>query len=154
VLPLFRGLTPLQIAAIARRAERVSYHPGATITEEDAVADAAILIIAGTAVRVSGPELMGQREPVVPGSLLCEAAMLIETTYGATVVARSAVRAVHLTREGLEELMLADANLTDQVLGNLAERLSRFADALRRADTLIGGRGQGANAPKPLLKAG
>ena len=41
VLPLFRGLSPLQIAAIARRAERVAYHPGAVIIEENAVAEAA-----------------------------------------------------------------------------------------------------------------
>ena len=33
--------------------------------------------------------------------------MLVETTYGSTVVARTAVRAVHITRDAMHELMLA-----------------------------------------------
>ena len=53
MLPLFRGLSPLQIAAIARRAERVAYSPGAVIIEENAVAYAAVLIITGNAARRS-----------------------------------------------------------------------------------------------------
>jgi CRP-like cAMP-binding protein len=138
VLPLFRGLTPLQIAAIARRAERVAYSPGAVIIEENGVADAAVLIIDGKAARVSGPELAGRSEPIAPGSLLGEAAMLIETTYGSTVVARTAVRAVHITRDAMEEQMLQDPILVDRLVQNLAKRLTAFADELRRVDTLLG----------------
>jgi CRP-like cAMP-binding protein len=138
VLPLFRGLSPLQIAAIARRAERVAYNPGAVIIEENGVADAAVLIIAGNAARVSGPELAGRSEPIAPGSLLGEAAMLIETTYGSTVVARTAVRAVHITRDAMEEQMLQDPLLADRLVQNLAKRLTAFADELRRVDSLLG----------------
>jgi CRP/FNR family cyclic AMP-dependent transcriptional regulator len=137
-LPLFRGLTPLQIAGIARRAERVSYTPGAVIIEENGLADAAILIIAGDAMRVSGPELGGGSEAVPPGSLLGEAAMMVETTYGSTVVARTAVRAVHITRDGLHEQMLEDPSLADRLVQNLAKRLSVFAEELRRVDALLG----------------
>ena len=111
VLPLFRGLTPLQIAAIARSAERVVYNPGAVIIEENALAEAAVLIVAGNAARVSGPELAARSEPVAAGSLLGEAAMLVETTYGSTVVARTAVRAVHITRDALQAQMLAGSEL-------------------------------------------
>lgn len=137
MLPLFRGLTPLQLAAIARRADRVSYTPGATIIEEDEVADAAILIVAGTAVRVSGPELVTHAETVAPGSLLGEAAMLVETTYGSTVVARTRVRAVHITRESLHELILGDPGLADRLMQNLADRLAQTAAILRRADECL-----------------
>lgn len=159
VLPLFRGLSPLQIAGIARRADRVSYTPGATIIEEDATADAAILIIAGNAVRVSGPELVGRSEPVAPGSLLGEAAMLVETTYGSTIVARSAVRAVHITREGLNEQMLADPGLAAIIAENLGKRLSKVADLLRQVDAkLAGGQppvsGTGGTAQKALQATG
>jgi len=143
VLPLFRGLTPLQLAAIARRADRVSYTPGATIIEEDEVADAAILIVAGAAVRVSGPELVTHAEAVAPGSLLGEAAMLVETTYGSTVVARTRVRAVHITRESLHELILGDPSLADRLMQNLADRLTQTAAILRRADEYL------AQAEKP-----
>lgn len=159
VLPLFRGLSPLQIAGIARRADRVSYTPGATIIEEDATADAAILIIAGNAVRVSGPELVGRSEPVAPGSLLGEAAMLVETTYGSTIVARSAVRAVHITREGLNEQMLADPGLAAVIAENLGKRLSKVADVLRQVDARLAGgpptvSSTGSTAQKALQATG
>lgn len=139
VLPLLRGLTPLQIAAIARRADRVSYTPGAVIIEENGLAEAAILIVSGTAARVSGPELAARSEPVVVGSLLGEAAMLVETTYGSTVVARTAVRAVHITRDALHEQMLADPDLADRLVQNLARQLTLFVDELRRIDAVLAG---------------
>jgi CRP-like cAMP-binding protein len=138
VLPLFRGLTPLQIAGMARHAERVSYTPGATIVEQDAIADAAILIVAGTAARVSGPEIAGRSEPVIAGSLLGEAAMLVETTYGSTIVARTAVRAVHITRAALHDQMLGDPDLAGRIAANLGRRLSETADILREVEARLG----------------
>ena len=149
MLPLFRGLSPLQLAAIARRAERVAYSPGAVIIEENALAEAAVLIVAGSAARVSGPELTGRSEPVVAGSLLGEAAMLVETTYGSTVVARTAVRAVHITRDAVQEQMLQDPLLADRLVQNLAKRLTAFADELRRVDTLLGKEAAAAARAKP-----
>lgn len=149
MLPLFRGLTPLQLAAIARRADRVSYTPGATIIEEDELADAAILIVAGAAVRVSGPELVTHAEAVVPGSLLGEAAMLVETTYGSTVVARTRVRAVHIARETLHELILGDPSLADRLMQNLADRLTQTAAILRRADEFLAQAEKLDGAPAP-----
>ena len=149
MLPLFRGLSPLQIAAIARRAERVAYNPGAVIIEENALADAAILIVSGTAARVSGPELASRSEPVAVGSLLGEAAMLVETSHGSTVVARTAVRSVHITRDAMQELMLADPTLADRMVQNLAKRLTQFADELRRVDTLLGKEALAAAAKGP-----
>ena len=137
VLPLFRGLTPLQLAGIARRADRASYTPGATIVEENATADAAILVIAGTAMRVSGPELKARSEPIAPGSLIGEAAMLVETTYGSTIVARTAVRAVHITRESLQEQMLIDPDLAGRLAENLGKRLGKVAEVLRNVDACL-----------------
>ena len=139
MLPLFRGLSPLQIARIARRAERVAYTPGSVIIEENAVAEAAILIVSGNAARVSGPELAARSEPVTPGSLLGESAMLVETTHGSTVVARTAVRAVHIKRDALEAQMLEDPSLADQLIQNLARRLADLATELRRVDATLAG---------------
>lgn len=153
MLPLFRGLGPLQINGIARRAERVAYNPGAVIIEENGVAEAAVLIIAGEAARVSGPALSGRSEPVLAGSLLGEAAMMVETTYGSTVVARTAVRAVHITRDGLHEQMLEDPALADRLVQNLAKRLSVFAEELRRADVILGGGRPYAPAIAPPAEA-
>jgi CRP-like cAMP-binding protein len=137
VLPLFRGMSPLQIAAIARCAGRVSYTPGAMIIEENGVAETAVLIVAGTAARVSGPELVARSEPVRPGALLGEAAMLVETTYGSTVVARTEVRTVHITRDVLHKLMLADPGLAECIVQNLAARLARLCEDLQTVDSLL-----------------
>ena len=41
-LPLFRGLPPLQLTEIVRRAERVIYAPGDVIAAENQLSDAAI----------------------------------------------------------------------------------------------------------------
>ena len=147
-LPLFEGLTLVQIREIAARAQRAIYHPGSVIIEENAEGDAAILIVSGEAARVSGPELSERLEPVAPGSLIGEAAMLIETTHSSTVVARGQVRALHLTRDELHAQMLEDPSLAETLIHNIAMRLMRMAEELRQVDAaLAGGR---AAAPSAL----
>jgi CRP/FNR family cyclic AMP-dependent transcriptional regulator len=136
-LPLFKGLTVSQLEAIARRAEHVLYHPGAVIMEENAEGDAAILIVAGDAARVSGSELKTRLEPIPPGSLLGETAMLVETTFGSTVVARNHVRALRIGRAELHTQMHNDPLIADTLFQNLAQRLSRFADELRKVDAIL-----------------
>jgi CRP-like cAMP-binding protein len=155
MLPLFRGLSLLQIASIARRAERVSYTPGSTITEEGGLADAAILIIKGAAARVSGPELYAHSERVAEGSLLGEAAMLVETTYGSTIVARTAVGAVQISRAALHEQILADPALGEQIVENIARRLSAFSRELRKVEANLSGaaRAEAAAQRSALMKA-
>jgi CRP-like cAMP-binding protein len=138
-LPLFKGLTLVQLDEIARRAEHVLYHPGAVIMEENSEGHAAIVIIAGEAARVSGPELKSRLEPVPPGSLLGETAMLIEATFGSTVVARSHVRALRISRDELHAQMRADPLIADRLVQNIAQRLTRLADELRRVDEVLAG---------------
>lgn len=134
---LFQGLTPLQISEIARRAERVVYNPGATIIEENAEGDAAVLIISGQTIRVSGPELTSRASPVAEGSLLGEFAMLVETTYSSTVVARGHVRALRITRDELHAQIVEDRVLADHLVQKIAGRLSRMAVELRQIDATL-----------------
>ncbi len=142
-LPLFKGLTLVQLNEIARRAEHVLYHPGAMIMEENTEGHAAILIVSGEAARVSGPELKSRLEPIPTGSLLGETAMLVEAIYGSTVVARGHVRALHINRDELHAQMLADPSIADRLAQNMAERLLRLADELRQVDALLGGKQAG-----------
>jgi len=149
-LPLFDGLTLAQIHEIAARAQRAIYNPGSVIIEENAEGDAAILIVSGEAARVSGPELASRIEPVLPGSLLGEAAMLIETSYSSTVVARGHVRALHLLRDELRAQMEEDPSLAEGLVHNIALRLVRLADELRQVEsTLAGDRGSDIALPTP-----
>ena len=73
------------------------------------------------------------------GSLLGEAAMLIETTHTSTVVARSQVRALHLSRDELRAQMLEDPSIAETLIHNIATRLMRIAEDLRRVDAALAG---------------
>jgi CRP-like cAMP-binding protein len=139
-LPLFHGLSTHQLAEIVRHAEHAVFHPGAMVIEENAEGDAAILIVSTGAVRVSGPELKSRMEPIPAGSLLGESAMLIDaTTHGSTIVARTHVRGLRISRDALHAQMAADPSLADHLVQNIARRLTRMAEELREIDELLGG---------------
>lgn len=138
-LSIFRGLKPMQITEIVRRAERVVYRPGDMIIEEHGEADAAVVIVEGEAVRVSGPELAGRADPVPAGALLAELGMLIETQHSSTIVARTAVRAMRIPRHEIHEMMAEDPAVADHFVQKISARLSRMADELRRVDAALAG---------------
>lgn len=134
---IFRGLSPLQLTEIVRQSDRVVYRPGQYIIETGASADAAVVIIAGDAIRFpdhpSGQGAM-QAEALSAGSLLSELAMLVDHVHGATVIAHTTVRALRITREALQEQMRDDPHLADHFVERIAERLSRVATELRLID--------------------
>lgn len=138
-VPLFHGLSPLQITEIARRAERVVYRPGDLVIEEDREGDAAVLIVSGPCVRVSGPEMAAAAEPVPQGALLGEMAMLIETVHTSTVVARGPVRALRLVRSEMHTQMREDSSLAHHFEQKITNRLVGLAAELKKIDRLLSG---------------
>ncbi len=136
---LFQGLRPIQITEIARRAERIVFGQGDLITEAGVDGDATFIIISGLAERVSGLQRGEVPEPVAPGSLIAEMAMLVPHEYGATVIARGPVRALKITREDLREQMLADPSLAEHLMHQIAGRLTKVAEELRRLDKVLAG---------------
>ena len=134
---LFAGLKPLQLAELARRSDRIVYKPGDSIITEGAIGDAAVLIVAGEAVRISGPALSKPAEPVAEGSLVGEMAMLIETEHSSTVVARTPTRAIRLTRAAVLEQIAADPSIADHLSRKLARRLHDVAGHLRQIDETL-----------------
>jgi CRP-like cAMP-binding protein len=134
---IFRGLSPFQLTEIVRQSERVVYRPGEYVIEAGATADAAVVIVAGNAIRfaeqASGQGAM-QAQPLPVGSLLSELAMLVDHEHGATVVAHTTVRALRITREALQSQMLDDPLLADHFVERITERLSRVATELRLID--------------------
>ena len=139
-LPIFRKLTLRQLNEIASNGEPVTYTPGSTIIEQDAAADAAVLVFAGEAVRVAGPELKERMEPISTGSLLCESAMLVETQYGSTVVARSTVSVLRILRDKFHAQIKSDPEVGDRLVQNLVGRLQRLGDGLREVDAALAGK--------------
>jgi CRP-like cAMP-binding protein len=134
---IFRGLSPLQLTEIVRQSDRIVYAPGETIVEAGSAGDAAVLIVAGDAVRFledEEPSAGLNAQAIGTGSLLSELAMLVEHVHGATVVAHTTVRALRITRAGLQAQMLDDPDLAGHFVDRITERLNRVADELRRID--------------------
>lgn len=131
---LFQGLKPLQITEIARRADRIVYKPGDVIVTAHAEGDAAVLLISGEAVRTEGPGLSGDSEAVPAGALISEMTMLIETESSSTIVAKTPVRALRITRAEMLAHMADDPTLADHIVEKISGRLSSFVEGLREID--------------------
>jgi CRP-like cAMP-binding protein len=137
-LEIFQGLKPLQITEIARQAERIVFKAGQVLIEDGAAGDAAIVVVSGEAVRTKAP-MAGDdaEEPIEPGSMLGEMAMLIETDYSSTVVALGPVRALRISREAMLQMMLEDPNLAEHLVAKIARRLHGIAAELRKIDVVL-----------------
>jgi CRP-like cAMP-binding protein len=154
-VPLFQGLKPLQLTEIARRADRIVYRPGDVIVTAHAGADAAVLVVSGEAVRTEGPGLEdGGKEAIPAGALISEMTMLIETECTSTVVARTPVRALRITRSEMLAHMAADPSLADHFIEKISGRLSSFVEGLREIDRSLGTAGTPMGAGLPTAEAG
>ncbi len=131
-VPLFAGLKPLQLTEIARHAERVKFRDGDIITRAGTSGDGAYLIVSGEAERRPESGSFELAEPVEPGSLIGELAMLVEHAYGTTVVACGRVQCLKLTRAALYEQMQDDEALTRHFRQLIEGRLTHAAAELRR----------------------
>ena len=138
-IALFQGLRPLQITEIARRAERIMFRPGQTIVAADTEADGAYVIVSGDAERTKGPDLGAAPEPVAVGSLIGEMGMLVETEHMSTIVAKTAVRALKITRAEMYEQMAEDPRLADHLVARITSRLKNLAVELRAIDQSLAG---------------
>jgi CRP/FNR family transcriptional regulator, cyclic AMP receptor protein len=136
---LFQGLKSAKLTQISRIAERVVFRPGDVITQSGNAADAAYLIVSGAAewqsnATFSNASLSNAAEPVEIGSLIGEMAMLIEHTYGSTIIAKTQVRCLALSRTAMHALMLEDPSLAQHLVAKISKRLSTVADTLRAID--------------------
>jgi CRP-like cAMP-binding protein len=145
-VPLFAGLKPLQITEIARLAERCRFEQGDVITRAGDEADGAYLIASGLADRVAGEGGAAASEPIEPGSLVGEMAMLVEHRYGATVVARDRVLCLKITRAALRAQLEEDPALALHLQRRITDRLARVADDLRRIDETLAACGSRATS--------
>ncbi len=136
-VPLFQGLKPLQLTEIARRADRIVYKPGDVIVSAHSESDAAVLVVSGEAVRTEGPGVIGEGDAVPAGALISEMTMLIETECSSTVVAKTPVRALRITRAEMLAHMQDDPTLADHFIEKISGRLSAFVEDLREIDRTL-----------------
>jgi signal-transduction protein with cAMP-binding, CBS, and nucleotidyltransferase domain len=136
-VPLFAGLRPLQLTELARQAERMKFRRGDVIIEAGRPGDAAFLIVAGAAGRIDPPGATGEVDPIEPGSLVGEMAMLVEHVYRATVIACDRVLCLKLNRYAVHAQMADDAALARHFERRIRERLVRVAEDLRQIDAIL-----------------
>jgi CRP-like cAMP-binding protein len=134
-VPLFQELSGLQVAAIAREAEKVKFRRGDLITRAGEPGDGAFLIVSGTVIADAG--LWGNPEPVEVGSLIGELAMLTEHDYGSTTRACDRVLCLKLTRAGMHARMLEDPALAAHFQQRIRDRLLKLAEELRHIEGLF-----------------
>jgi len=146
-MPIFAELRPLQINRIARRAERCWFRGGDVITRAGTPGDGAFLILSGNALARQRQGSRAPPEPIAPGSLVGELAMLVEHTYGATVVADGPVDCLKLARATMHTQMRADPEIAERLARVIRERLRLTASELRKINQFL-------SESAPLVRVG
>jgi len=131
---LFKQLSDEQIDAIAGCAEVTWFDKGGALTTVDDWGAAAFFVVSGSVMVADASVKSGYQDPLGPGTLVGELAMLTEVTYAATVVAAEPVRALVIDRDALYKVLEADPAIADHICEKLSGRLSSLADELREVD--------------------
>jgi len=137
-LPIFRGLGEKQLAAIVDCGKKTYFEAGQALTRKDQPGDIAFLVLSGTVRCTDFPGKGETTEPIGPGALIGEMAMLVETVYPLTVEASDRVRTLAFQRYRLTRVMRRDPTIARQLADNLLLRLRSFARDLRRFELALG----------------
>lgn len=136
-IEIFRGLPEEHLTEIARSAERIVFRAGQPILTRHATGDAAYIIMGGDAVALDSDNPSALPKPLPEGTMLGELAMLIDHAYGVTVMARSNVRCLKLSRDIMLRHMAKQPELADHFVSRITSRLTRVAVEMRRIDQIL-----------------
>jgi CRP-like cAMP-binding protein len=131
---LFNGLSVDQLENIADCSDVVWFDSGEAVTQAEEPGASAFLVVEGSVTVSDAAAPAGFDQPMGPGTLIGELAMLTEVCYAATVIAAEPVRALAITREALHQVMEADPSIAEHCSAKLVRRLSSLADDLRAVD--------------------
>jgi CRP-like cAMP-binding protein len=120
--PTFAGLPPESLAAVAERAQELSYPEGAEIVGKDDHAYHLFVIEEGT-VEVHGSD--GLLSELGPGDFFGEIGLLVTGKRTASVVATSPVRVIALFDRDVRSLQNELPEVESQLRAALSERLPR-----------------------------
>jgi CRP/FNR family transcriptional regulator, cyclic AMP receptor protein len=133
-VPIFSGLEPEQLKAIALKAKKAFFEVGANIVTAGKTGNTAYLIQSGRAVTRPPAGAKFEAEQVEAGVLVGELAMLAETIYTLDVVAEERVRALAIERDDLFAVLEADPAIAHHLSERVTERLIFLARDLREVD--------------------
>jgi CRP/FNR family transcriptional regulator, cyclic AMP receptor protein len=120
-VPLFAHCTPKQLEEIGRVADELRLPAGRTLVQQGDVGLELLIIVEGTAEVVRDGTVVNH---VGPGGFIGEMAVLTDAPRNATVVAKSDVTVLVLTRRGLDQLLDDVPGLAKQLLFEVVSRIS------------------------------
>ncbi len=143
--PFFADLEPETVAKLAARGEMRDFAAGEDILREGETGDAAYVVDAGTVIvtmLVRGCRVeVAERQA---GAFLGEISLLSDVPHTATVAAKTAVRALRISRADFAAVMSADHEVLMSIIRMLGRRLYKATVPLAylsfTASALVGGR--------------
>jgi CRP/FNR family transcriptional regulator, cyclic AMP receptor protein len=133
-VPIFQGLSTLQLTTIAAGCEDLIFEEGTPIFKAGETGQAAYLILSGYVAPEASVDDGAVTDVLGYGTLLGELAMLVETCFTFTMTARWRVRALVLDRARLYAQMETDPSIAFHFAEKLRDRLRGLAQDLRRMD--------------------
>ncbi len=122
--PFFADLGPEMLAELAARGEMCAFAAGEDILREGETGDAAYVVDAGTVtigMLVRGSQVeVAEREA---GAFLGEISLLSDVPPNATVTAKTAVRALRISRADCAAVISSDPDALLSIIGTLGRRL-------------------------------
>jgi CRP-like cAMP-binding protein len=130
-VPLFAGLEPAKLKLLAFSSDRVGYGAGEVLFRQGDAADAAYVILAGTAeILVDSAQGPIKVAEVGENSIIGEIAILCNAARTATVKAETPIDTLRIRKEQFIKLLTDFPEVMIEVMRVLAERLSQTTVAL------------------------
>ncbi len=138
-MPVFAQLSKSQTETLLEHMEEATFPEGTPLFQEGDHGDRLYYIVAGflEVVKTSASSQTRVLASMGPGESLGEMAIIDELPRSATVVARSEVHALVLTREAFDQVVHEEPAIGVEVLKGLARRMSmnlRYTDFLTVKD--------------------
>ncbi|WP_132253843.1 cyclic nucleotide-binding domain-containing protein [Methylobacterium segetis] len=133
-VPLFREVEPARLKLLAFTSERVHFEPGQRFFAQGDIADAAYLILEGSAaVSIEGAQGPFRLALLTENALVGEMGILADQPRSATVTAETATTALRVDRGVFLELLGQFPQISIAVMRELALRLEQTNPALAQS---------------------
>jgi CRP-like cAMP-binding protein len=133
-IPLFTKVEPSKLKLMAFASERASYQPGEILFNQGDLADAAYIILDGTAdVMVNTPSGPLKVAEMGRDAFVGEIGILCDIPRTATIIAREPLTTLKITKELFFRMITDFPSIAIEVMRVLAQRLEHTTEQLRDA---------------------
>jgi CRP-like cAMP-binding protein len=133
-VPIFARIAPAKLKLLAFTSDRVTYQSGQTLFHQGDMADAAYVVLSGTAdILVDSPAGQIKVADVEVNSIVGEIAILCDVSRTATVKATSRLEALRISKEHFLKLLSDFPEMAVEIMRVLADRLNHTTSELTAA---------------------